>query len=43
MDESPVAVVPSSTDIARDYSKKKFVFRVVTAQGAELLMQVSPS
>lgn len=40
-DEPPLEVVPSSTEMATNYSKKKFVFRVSTAQGSEYLLQVS--
>ena len=37
-DEPPIEVVPSTTSIEAT-SKKKFVFRIVTAQGAEYLLQ----
>ncbi len=33
-------MVPSKTDYARNYNKKKFVFKVVTDHGAVYLLQV---
>ena len=37
-EEPPIEVVPSTTTVENS-TKKKFVFRIITAQGAEFLLQ----
>uniref|UniRef100_T1J8D5 Rho GTPase-activating protein 21 n=1 Tax=Strigamia maritima TaxID=126957 RepID=T1J8D5_STRMM len=39
LEEQPVVIKPSSVDIAYDYTKKKNVFRLITATGSEYLLQ----
>ena len=39
-EEPPITVIASLADIAHGYTKRKYVFKIVTALGSEFLMQV---